>query len=400
MTYDFESRVDRSREGSRKWNAMRSAHPELPPHIVPFSVADMEFHTAPEIVDGLKRFIDTAVLGYSEPTDEMKEAVASWMARRHNWHIEPEWILNSAGVVPSIFSAVEEFTKPDEGVIIFTPVYHPFYLAVEHSHRTLVECPLILNDDLTYDIDFDLFEKLASDASNTLLIFCSPHNPAGRVWTEEELLRIAKIAEKYELLVVSDEIHHDLIMPGSRHTVFETVTPSIVARTITCTSPSKSFNLAGTQFSNIIVSNPELRERLNTRMNENHTTSCNPISFKACELAYNYAEKWLDACIVAVDANQHHVINFFAEKHPEVRLIPVKGTYLQWLDFRALGLTHEELDDFLENKAQLFFTDGVFFAKAADGFKRWNLAAPRVEIDEALERLDKALLELVGKESL
>ena len=248
MTYDFESRIDRSQEGSCKWNTMRRAHPEFPAHIVPFSVADMEFHTAPEIVDGLKRFIDTAVLGYSEPTDKTKEAVASWMERRHNWDVEPEWILNSAGVVPSIFSSVEEFTKPDEGVIIFTPVYHPFYLAIEHSHRTLVECPLILNDDLTYDIDFDLFERLATDPKNTLLIFCSPHNPAGRVWTEEELIRVAKIAEKYGLLVVSDEIHHDLIMPGSHHTVFETVTPTIAERTITCTSPSKSFNLAGTQF--------------------------------------------------------------------------------------------------------------------------------------------------------
>ena len=294
-------------------------------------------------------------------------------------------------MVPALFASVAEFTKPDESVILFTPVYRPFYMAVEENNRALVECPLILSEGPHYDIDFDLFEKLATEPKNTMVILCSPHNPSGRVWTKEELTRIAEIAVKHNLIVVADEIHHDLIMPGSTHTVFETISDEVAARTITCTSPSKSFNLAGTQFSNIIVSNPELRGRLEKRLQDRETTSCNPISFKACELAYSKGGAWLDSCIKAVDANQRLLLDFFATKHPRVKLEPITGTYLQWLDFRDLGLAPEELDHLLQFEAQVFFTDGVFFGEAAQGFKRWNLAAPRIEIEEALDRLDVAL---------
>ncbi|MBF0915767.1 MAG: putative C-S lyase, partial [Atopobium sp.] len=342
-------------------------------------------------VEGLKEYINDAILGYSVPTNQMKQAVCKWMKTRHNWNVKPEWLLNSSGVVPALFASVAEFTQPDEGVILFTPVYHPFYMAVEENNRALVECPLVLSEGPHYDIDFDLLEKLAADPKNTLLILCSPHNPSGRVWTKEELTRIAEIAVQHNLIVVADEIHHDLIMPGSTYTVFETISDEVAARTITCTSASKSFNLAGTQFSNIVVSNPELRTRLEKRLQARETTSCNPISFKACELAYSKGGAWLDACIKAIDDNQKLVLDFFATKHPRVKLAPITGTYLQWLDFRDLGLTPEELDQLLQFEAQVFFTDGVFFGEAAQGFKRWNLAAPRVEIEEALDRLDAVL---------
>ena len=391
MSYDFESRVDRAGTGSRKWNVMYDVNPDVAPGIPPFSVADMEYHTAPEIVEGLKEYINDAILGYSVPTNQMKQAVCKWMKTRHNWDVKPEWLLNSSGVVPALFASVAEFTQQDEGVILFTPVYHPFYMAVEENNRALVECPLILSEGPHYDIDFELFEKLSAESKNTMVILCSPHNPSGRVWTKEELTRIAEIAVKHNLIVVADEIHHDLIMPGFTHTVFETLSDEVAARTITCTSASKSFNLAGTQFSNIIVSNPELRSRLENRLQARETTSCNPISFKACELAYSKAGAWLDACIEAIDANQKQVIEFFTTKHPRVKLAPITGTYLQWLDFRDLGRAPEELDHLLQFEAQIFFTDGVFFGEAAQGFKRWNLAAPRVEIEEALDRLDTAL---------
>lgn len=391
MTYDFESRVDRAGTGSRKWDVMYETNPDVAPGIPPFSVADMEYHTAPEIVEGLKEYLNDAILGYSVPTGQAKQAVCTWMRNRHAWDVKPEWLLNSSGVVPAIFASVAEFTQPDEGVILFTPVYHPFYSAVEENHRTLVDCPLKLSCGPHYDIDFELFEKLASNPKNTMLVLCSPHNPSGRVWTKEELSQVADIAVRHNLIVVADEIHHDLIMPGFEHTVFETISSEIAKRTITCTSASKSFNLAGTQFSNIIVSNSELRERLKKRLEARQTTSCNPLSFKACELAYSKAGGWLDACIAAVEANQKLVIDFFTTKHPLVKLAPISGTYLQWLDFRALHLTSQELDRLLQNEACIFFTDGKFFGDAAEGFKRWNLAAPRIEIEEALERLDVAL---------
>ena len=391
MSYDFESRVDRAGTGSRKWNVMYDVNPDVAPGIPPFSVADMEYHTAPEIVEGLKEYINDAILGYSVPTNQMKQAVCKWMKTRHNWDVKPEWLLNSSGVVPALFASVAEFTQPDEGVILFTPVYHPFYMAVEENNRALVECPLVLSEGPHYDIDFDLLEKLAAEPKNTMVILCSPHNPSGRVWTKEELTRIAEIAVKQNLIVVADEIHHDLIMPGSTHTVFETISDEVAARTITCTSASKSFNLAGTQFWIAHDDVAELRSRLEKRLETRETTSCNPISFKACELAYSKGGAWLDACIKAVDDNQKLVLDFFATKHPRVKLAPITGTYLQWLDFRDLGLTPEELDHLLQFEAQLFFTDGVFFGEAAQGFKRWNLAAPRVEIEEALNRLDAAL---------
>ena len=304
MSYDFESRVDRAGTGSRKWNVMYDVNPDVAPGIPPFSVADMEYHTAPEIVEGLKEYINDAILGYSVPTNQMKQAVCKWMKTRHNWDVKPEWLLNSSGVVPALFASVAEFTQPDEGVILFTPVYHPFYMAVEENNRALVECPLVLSEGPHYDIDFDLLEKLAAEPKNTMIILCSPHNPSGRVWTKEELTRIAEIAVQHNLIVVADEIRHDLIMPGSTHTVFETISDEVAARTITCTSASKSFNLAGTQFSNIIVSNPELRSRLEKRLQARETTSCNPISFKACELAYSKGGAWLDACIKAIADNQ------------------------------------------------------------------------------------------------
>ena len=391
MSYDFESRVDRAGTGSRKWNVMYDVNPDVAPGIPPFSVADMEYHTAPEIVEGLKEYLNDAILGYSVPTNQMKQAVCKWMKTPHNSDVKPEWLHNSSGVVPALYASVDEYTQPDEGVILFTPVYHPFYMAVEENNRALVECPLVLSEGPHYDIDFNLLEKLAAEPKNTMVILCSPHNPSGRVWTKEELTRIAEIAVQHNLIVVADEIHHDLIMPGSTHTVFETISDEVAARTITCTSASKSFNLAGTQFSNIIVSNPELRSRLEKRLQARETTSCNPISFKACELAYSKGGAWLDACIKAVDDNQKLVLDFFATKHPRVKLAPITGTYLQWLDFRDLGLTPEELGHLLQFEAQIFFTDGVFFGEAAQGFKRWNLAAPRVEIEEALNRLDAAL---------
>ena len=323
-------------------------------------------------------------------TPELRAAMAGFYRRWYGVALDAQTeILPLIGSKEGILHTTLAFVDPGDKVLVPDPGYPTYTSLSKILGAEIVNYPL--REDNDWQPDFDLLEKLAADPKNTLLILCSPHNPSGRVWTKEELTRIAEIAVKNNLIVVADEIHHDLIMPSSTHTVFETISDEVAARTITCTSASKSFNLAGTQFSNIIVSNPELRTRLEKRLQARETTSCNPISFKACELAYSKGGAWLDACIKAVDDNQKLVLDFFATKHPRVKLAPITGTYLQWLDFRDLGLTPEELDQLLQFEAQVFFTDGVFFGEAAQGFKRWNLAAPRVEIEEALDRLDAVL---------
>ncbi|WP_279014499.1 MalY/PatB family protein [Thomasclavelia cocleata] len=256
MKYDFETIINRNNKGSSKWDIMKKANPNVPNHIVPLSVADVDIPLAPEIKDGLIKFLNNdVVLGYTNPTDKYYQAVKDWMLNRHDYKIEKDWIVISNGIVPALFDSVVAFTNKNEGVIIFTPVYHPFYQAIETNERQIIKCPLI-NQDTSYTIDFNKFKNLAKDPNNTMLILCNPHNPIGRVWQKEELEKIAKICLDNNLIIVSDEIHQDLIMPGFKHYPIATLNDRVADITITCTAPSKSFNLAGLQGSNIIIKNP------------------------------------------------------------------------------------------------------------------------------------------------
>ena len=258
MKYDFETIINRNNKGSSKWDIMKKANPNVPNHIVPLSVADVDIPLAPEIKDGLIKFLNNdVVLGYTNPTDKYYQAVKDWMLNRHDYKIEKDWIVISNGIVPALFDSVVAFTNKNEGVIIFTPVYHPFYQAIETNERQIIKCPLI-NQDTSYTIDFNKFKNLAKDPNNTMLILCNPHNPIGRVWQKEELEKIAKICLDNNLIIVSDEIHQDLIMPGFKHYPIATLNDRVADITITCTAPSKSFNLAGLQGSNIIIKNPLL----------------------------------------------------------------------------------------------------------------------------------------------
>ena len=384
--YDFETILSRKGQGSYKWEQMYEVLPELEDDIVPFSVADMELKIAPEIREGLKKYIDEAILGYTGATDKYYEAVISWMKRRHNFEVEKDWIVCTSGVVAALYTGVKAYLQEGEGVIIFTPVYYPFYNAIKSSNRKIVDCGLIETDGY-YEIDFEKFEEFAKNENNKMLILCSPHNPLGIVWSREDLEKIGKIAVENNLIVISDEIHFDIVTAGHKHTVFQTLSEELAEITITCTAPTKSFNLAGAGISNIIIRNEKLRKKFKAEMEKMSMHVFSTLSYKACELAYTESEEWLDEFLLLIDKNQKLVNKFFEERFVDLKAPLIQGTYLQWLDFRALGLKNKELKEFMNKKAKIFFSEGYTFGKDGNGFERVNLAVPTKYLEKMLERL-------------
>ncbi len=388
--YDFETVISRKNQGSYKWEQMYKEYPDLPDDIIPFSVADMELQIAPEIKEGLKKYIDEAVLGYTRANDNYLEIVVNWMKKRHNFDVKKEWIVNSSGVVSALYDAIKAYTEENQGVIIFTPVYYPFYSAITSNNRKIIDCPLIENNR-NYTIDFQKFEKFAKDKNNRLLILCSPHNPVGRVWTKEELEKIGKIALKNDLIIISDEIHFDILMKEQKHTVLQTISNEISEITVTCTAPTKTFNLAGIGISNIIIKNEELRKKFIKEQEKSSSHVFAALGFKACELAYTKAEKWFEQFLELINKNQQIVNEFFENKFTVLKAPLIQGTYLQWLDFRELGLKNKELKRFMNERAKIFFSEGYTFGKNGDGFERMNLAVPTHILEKGLERLYNAI---------
>lgn len=390
MAYNFETIGKRYHTGSMKWDELLDNGVREDEDIIPFSVADMEFETAPEIVNAIKEEAEHYVLGYANPTREYLDTVCRWMKERHGWEARPEWILPEHGIVEAFFNAVKFFTKEGEGVMLMTPVYYPMYHAVRDNNRVLVDCPLV-NRDGYYEIDFEDFARKAADANTKMLILCSPHNPVGRVWRREELERIAEICLKHKVLVLSDEIHFDLVMPGHKHTVFASLSEEAADNCIVCTAPSKTFNLAGLQTSNIFVPNPALREQYWSGLKHiNPNPKCNILGYRACEAAYKHCAPWLDQAIRVIDTNRRLVVDFMDREFPEVRVTDLEATYLLWMDWRGLGLDSRELERINHHKARLFFDEGYIFGAQGDGFERWNLACPTRYIQQALERMKAA----------
>ena len=385
MKYDFTTLIDRSEHGSGKWNGMREKKPVLKYDPVPLSVADMEFKNPPEIAEGLKEYMDTHILGYTGPTKEYYDAVCGWMERRHNWHIEPEWIVGTHGVVEALKVSVEAYCKPGEGVITFTPVYYPFYMAIEGHGCKVARCPLIYKDN-TYIIDFDLFEKLCAEENNKMLLLCSPHNPVGRVWSAAELTRICDICREYNVRIISDEIHFDIIMPGFEHTTIHNVAKP-EDNIIVCTAPSKTFNLATMQTSNIIIPDEDDSKRFKDIIGFGGPSA---LGLEACRIAYTRCGEWADEMVKVIDGNRQAAVDFIAERIPEIKAVELQGTYLLWLDCTALGKTKEELEAMMV-EAELFLDEGYMFGDEGIGFERVNLAVPRDVLMKALERLERAV---------
>lgn len=390
MTYNFTSVNKRYHTGSAKWEEIRKVLPKFDGDIVPFSVADMEFENAPEIREGLKKYIDTYVLGYANPTEEYYQAICGWMKRRHHWEIKKEWIIRTPGVIKAFFTAVNAYTKPGDGVMLLTPSYYPMYAAISENHRKRVSCSLV-NRGGKYEIDWDDFEAKAKLPDTKLFILCSPHNPSGRVWTVEELTRMGRICIDNDVVICSDEIHFDIVMPGYQHHVFADISEEFAQHSVICTAPSKTFNLAGLQNSNIIIPNKELYDRFYGLLcTEMTNPKCNILGYEANRIAYEECDEWLRQCLHVIDTNRNLVESYMSEHFPEVVITPLEGTYLLWMDFNAMSIPYKELGEFLKKEAQLFFDDGYLFGEEGNGFERWNLACPTRYIEEGLERMKAA----------
>lgn len=384
--YDFETVVKRFGTGSFKWESMRSLKKDLSETAVPLSVADMEFATPPEIAEGLKAFIDEMPLGYSGIFEEYKEQVVSWLERRHGFRPEKEWIVETDGVVPAIRQMVRAFTKKGDSVLIMTPVYYPFRSSVTSSGRNLVESRL-LEENGVYSIDFDDLGEKVSREDVKLMILCSPHNPVGRVWKREELLKISRLCLENGVFLISDEIHFDLIMPGHKHFSLVRLEGDELLNTAVCTAPSKSFNLAGLQCANIFI---PCEERRNAFKKERDNISLNILAYQACMLAYKHCEAWLEQMLSVVDRNRRLVEEMIAASAPQIKVSPLEGTYLQWLDLRCLGLEPKEQER-LMIESELFFDEGYIFGDGGEGFERINLATPTAVVQSAIKRLIDAV---------
>jgi cystathionine beta-lyase len=398
--FDFDQEINREGTSSVKWEYhVHSGKAEFwedtkanrgDDRLLPMWVADMDFRCPEPVIQALRDRVEHGVFGYSAKSAEYVQAVCDWFGHRHNWSVEPDWVLPIPGVVPALNVAVRAFTQPGDQVIVQRPVYYPFFRVSRNNGCEIVSNGLIYKDG-QYSMDFDDLEKKAADPKAKMLILCSPHNPIGRIWTADELSRLAEICARHDVIVIADEIHCDLILPGNSFTPFATLGERAAQNTVICTAPSKSFNLAGLHSSNMIIPNPELRERFATAQAEQSLPGMTPFGIVATMAAYREGEPWLDAVLEYIAGNAQLVMDTFAEHEPRVKPILPQGTYLQWIDCRGLGLDKDALEDLMLNKAKIYFDEGYIFGEEGEGFERINLACPRPLLKQALDRMVKVM---------
>lgn len=398
--FDFDTEINREGTDSVKWEFhVHSGKAEYwddtkaergADRVLAMWVADMDFRCPEPVIDALRSRVEHGLFGYSAKGQAYEDAVCGWFARRQNWAVKPEWLSPIPGVVPALNVAVRAFTQPGDKVIVQRPVYYPFFRVSKNNGCEIVSNGLIYQDG-RYSIDFDDLEQKAADPKAKMLILCSPHNPIGRVWTAEELTRIADICARNTVIVIADEIHGDLIMPGETFVPFATLGEAAEQNCVVCTAPSKTFNLAGMHTSNMFIPNPELRERFTTAQAAQSLPGMSPFGITATIAAYNEGEPWLDAVMAYITDNAKLVMDTFAAQEPRVKPIMPQGTYLQWLDCRALGLGKDALEDLMINKAKVYFDEGYIFGDEAIGFERINIACPRPLLKRALDRMIAAM---------
>lgn len=388
MTYDFDEIIERRNTGSLKYDlAVRRGKPE---GVLPLWVADMDFRTPQCVVDALVERSRHGIFGYSESDDAYFAAVQNWYAKYFGFSVRQEWLLKTPGIVFAICAAMRALTQKGDAVLIQPPVYYPFSACVRDNGRKLVENRLVYSDG-RYSIDFTEFERKIAENGVKMFLLCSPHNPVGRVWTREELSRMGDICHAHNVIVVSDEIHSDFVYGGRRHHVFATLKKEYEDMSIVCTAPSKTFNLAGLQISNIFIPNAEMRRTVRREINNSGYDELNSMGMVACKAAYEGGRDWLDELIAYLTGNFAFIRAYLNENLPEIRLVEPEGTYLAWLDCGALAMPDDDLKTLIEQKAGLWLDDGPMFGPGGEGFQRVNIACPRPVLERAFRQLAQAV---------
>ena len=388
VTYDFDEVIDRRNTDCLKYDfAVQRGRPK---DVLPFWVADMDFSIAQEIEDALVKRCQHGIFGYSEATDGYFAALQNWYLKHFNWQVQRPWLIKTPGVVFALAMAVKAFTEPGDGVLVQQPVYYPFTEVIRDNDREVVDAPLALVNG-HYEIDFaDLEQKLANPKVK-LMFLCSPHNPVGRVWTKEELLKVGDLCLKYNVITVSDEIHSDFVWDDNVHTPFATLGEEYQQNCIVCTAPSKTFNLAGLQVSNIFISNQKLRRAFRKQIDAAGYSQLNTLGLVACQAAYTYGEEWLTQVKAYIRSNITFVDDYLKQNLPQIKMLPIEGTYLVWLDCSALGMTADEREQWLWHEAKLWLDGGGIFGKEGEAFERINVACPRATLLQGLEQLKAAV---------
>ncbi|WP_154179968.1 MalY/PatB family protein [Vibrio furnissii] len=386
-TFDFDTIINRHHTGSAKWD---SPHDES---VLPMWVADMDFRTAPPIIDALQRRVAHGIFGYASVPDAYFQAVIDWFTRRHGFAMQREWILYTSGVVPALSAILKAVTQPGDGVIVQTPAYNCFFSSVRNMQCQLVENPLI-NRDGFYEMDFDHLEKVAAQPHVTAMILCNPHNPVGRAWREQELRRVGEICFQHGVMVISDEIHCDLMFPGQTHQPFAALGEAFLRHSVTTHSPSKSFNIAGLQIANIIAADERIRARVDRALNIHEVCDVNPLGVTALIAAYNDSEAWLDTLTGYLHQNYELVRDFIATHLPQLQLTQQQATYLAWIDCRSLAMSSTQLAERLRREGKLMLNAGTVYGDAGEGYLRLNMACPREQLMDGLNRLRAVISQL------
>lgn len=378
MKYDFDKTIDRRATNSYKWDS-------APEGVLPMWVADMDFRTAPAIIDALQKRVAHGIFGYTRVPDAYYDAVTSWFSRRHGWDIDREWIIYTSGVVPAVSAVIKAMTVPGDKVIVQTPVYNCFFSSIRNNGCEIVSNPLRRTAD-TYEMDFDALERCAADPRAKVMLLCNPHNPAGRVWTPDELTRLGNICLRNGVTVVADEIHCELVYQGFKYTPFASLSDAFLHRSVTCVSPSKAFNIAGLQIANIVAFDNDLRSRIDKAININEVCDVNPFGVAATIAAYNEGEEWLNQLVDYLHGNYEVMAEFCRRELPEFPITRLEGTYLVWMDCSSLGMPSDALEHALLDDARLWLNAGTMYGAEGEGYMRWNIACPRSVMLNGLNR--------------
>ncbi len=387
MKYDFDEIISRRNSNSYKWDAV------MEEGILPMWVADMDFRTAPAVVEVLRKRMDHGIFGYTKVPPVYYDAIINWFTRRHGWQIDRDWIIYTSGVVPALSAIIKALTVPGDRVLVQTPVYNCFFSSIRNNGCEIVANPLVYTNG-TYRIDFDDLARKATDPKVKLLLLCNPHNPVGRVWTQAELMCIGEICLRNDVLVVADEIHCELVYSGHTYIPFASISDDFRNRSVTCTSPSKAFNLAGLQIANIFAADESVRVKIDKAINLNEVCDVNPFGVEALVAAYNDGEEWLEELKCYLSDNYLYMRTFFNKYLPQFPVVKLEGTYLVWVDCSVLNRSSKEIAEILLKAEKLWINEGSMYGEAGEGFIRINIACPRQILIDGLNRLKRGLKEI------